>query len=62
MRKGAVAACGLIVLFGAVLVGRSALAERCRAQAQDAVAIEPARAVERANDSLSLNDEALPTY
>jgi UDP-GlcNAc:undecaprenyl-phosphate/decaprenyl-phosphate GlcNAc-1-phosphate transferase len=62
VRKGVIVLSGLIVLFGAVLVGRSALAERYRAQAQDAVTSEPGRAVERANDSLSLNDEALSTY
>jgi UDP-GlcNAc:undecaprenyl-phosphate/decaprenyl-phosphate GlcNAc-1-phosphate transferase len=62
VQKGVIVLCGLTVLFGAVLMGRSALAERYRAQAQDAVASEPARAVERANDSLSLNDEALQTY
>ena len=53
-----VAVCGLVVLVGAVLVGRAALADRYLNEGRDALAIEPAEAIAKANDSQRLNDEA----
>jgi tetratricopeptide (TPR) repeat protein len=50
------------IVVGAVLVGRSALAEHYREQARDALPENPARALQKTRDSLNLNDEALPTY
>lgn len=61
-RIAVVAACALLVLFGATMVGRSALAEKYRSDAEDALRSDPRRALDRAADSLSLNDEALATY
>jgi UDP-N-acetylmuramyl pentapeptide phosphotransferase/UDP-N-acetylglucosamine-1-phosphate transferase len=61
-RQVVVGACAVVVVLGAVLVGRSALAEKYRSDAQDAVASEPRRALEKANDSLRLDDEPLATY
>ena len=56
------AACALAVVAGVVTVGRAALAERYRSQAEDLVDARPALAVAKAEDSLALNDEALATY
>ncbi len=56
-------AVGAIAVVGAVAVGRAALAERHRHDAQDSLrAGHAAQARDRARDSLRLNDEALPTY
>ena len=55
-------ACVLAVLVGAVLTGRVALADKYRADAQEAAATDPRRALEKAADSLALNDESLPAY
>ena len=54
--------CAVAVVFGATLVGRSALADKYRSDSRDLVATDPARALEKADDSLSLNDESLPAY
>ncbi|MFL5866236.1 MAG: O-antigen ligase family protein, partial [Thermoleophilaceae bacterium] len=61
-RAVAIGVCALLVVFGAVLVGRAALADHYRSQAEDEVRSNPVKAIDRANDSLALNDEALPTY
>jgi tetratricopeptide (TPR) repeat protein len=61
-RRVVVAACVILAVFGAVLIGRSALAERYREDARDALPEDPVEAIRKANDSLALNDEALPTY
>jgi tetratricopeptide (TPR) repeat protein len=57
-----VAVCGLVVLVGAVLVGRAALADRYLNEGRDALAIEPAEAIAKAKDSQRLNDEGLQAY
>jgi len=57
-----VVVCGLLVLFGAALVGRGALAAKYRSEAQELVRSDPRRALDRAADSLGLNDEAVGTY
>ena len=57
-----VAVCGLVVLVGAVLVGRAALADRYLNEGRDALAIEPAEAIAKAKDSQRLNDESLQAY
>ena len=57
-----VVGCAALVLFGAVLLGRAALADRLRAEARDALAADPREALRKTESSLSLNDEALPTY
>ena len=62
LRLATIVVCGLVVLFGATLVGRAALADKYRADAQDSVAEDPRRALEQAEDSLALNDESLPAY
>jgi Flp pilus assembly protein TadD len=56
------AACILLATFGAVLVGRSAMADRYRGEADDAVASDPHRALDKIGKSLSLNDEKLASY
>ena len=57
-----VAVCGLVVLIGAVLVGRAALADRYLNEGRDALAIEPAEAIAKAKDSQRLNAEGLRAY
>jgi len=54
--------CAVLVLVGAALVGRAALAAKYRSEAQELVRSDPRRALDRAADSLSLNDEAVGTY
>jgi hypothetical protein len=51
-----------LVLFGALTVGRSTLALHYRTTGQEKLSTEPAAALAKAKSSLSLNDEALPTY
>jgi hypothetical protein len=55
-------AAGALVAFGALTVARPLLAQHDRAQAQHAVARDPAAALRSANRSLSLDPDALPTY
>ncbi len=62
VRIAVVVAAALAVALGAVLIGRSALAERYRIQGQEQLARNPAGALERSRDALALNDESLPTY
>jgi UDP-N-acetylmuramyl pentapeptide phosphotransferase/UDP-N-acetylglucosamine-1-phosphate transferase len=62
LRPAVVVACALTVLIGAVLVGRAALADKYRSDAQDLIHQNPQRALEKADDSLALNDEALAAY
>jgi hypothetical protein len=57
-----VAAAAIVVVLGAVLVGRSALAEKYRSDAQGLVTTSPRAAIAKADDSLALDDEALDTY
>ena len=52
----------LAAVLGAVAIARLTLADHYRNQGQDLLATEPRRAFEKAQDSLALNDEALPTY
>jgi O-antigen ligase len=52
----------IVVLFGAIEIGRSALAHSYRSSARDALNSNPLRALKKANDSLALNEEAVPTY
>jgi len=62
LRLATVVLCALVVLFGATMVGRSALADKYRSDAQDIVATDPRGALDKSADSLSLNDESLPAY
>jgi len=62
LRLATVVLCALVVLFGAVMVGRSALADKYRSDGEDIVATDPRGALDKAADSLSLNDESLPAY
>jgi Flp pilus assembly protein TadD len=50
------------IVLGAALLGRSALAEKYRSDAQSALSGTPAEAIAKANDSLKLDDESVPTY
>jgi UDP-GlcNAc:undecaprenyl-phosphate GlcNAc-1-phosphate transferase len=61
-RTFVVAACAVLALVGAVLVGRAALAERYLQEGRDALDGNPTSALAKASDSLRLNDEALPAY
>jgi UDP-N-acetylmuramyl pentapeptide phosphotransferase/UDP-N-acetylglucosamine-1-phosphate transferase len=54
--------CALAVVTGVVTVGRAALADRYRSQAEELVDSRPAEALAKAEDSLELNDEALNAY
>jgi UDP-N-acetylmuramyl pentapeptide phosphotransferase/UDP-N-acetylglucosamine-1-phosphate transferase len=62
LRIAAIAACALAVGVGAVLIGRSALSDRDRAQGQSALTSDPVRALQKSRDALVLNDESLPAY
>ncbi len=62
LRLAVIGACALVVLAGAVLVGRATLADKYRADAQDLVQEDPKAAVEKAGESLALNDESLQAY
>jgi UDP-GlcNAc:undecaprenyl-phosphate GlcNAc-1-phosphate transferase len=62
VRRTVVLACAVVIVFGAALVGRSALAEKYRADAQELTQVAPARAIAKADDSLALDDEPLDTY
>jgi UDP-GlcNAc:undecaprenyl-phosphate GlcNAc-1-phosphate transferase len=62
VRLVVIGACGLLVLAGAVFVGRATLADKYRADSQKLVSSDPAKALGKARDSLSLNGEALPAY
>lgn len=61
-RRGTVLVLAVAIVFGAALVGRSALAESYRSDARDLLGTAPARAAAKADDSLALDDEALDTY
>lgn len=58
----AVALCALLSAVGALTVGRAALADHYRGQAEDRVVSDPEGAIRKADDSLALNDEATDTY
>lgn len=62
LRLATVVLCALVVLFGATMVGRSALADKYRSDAQDILAGDPSGALDKVADSLSLNDESLSAY
>ena len=61
-RIAVIAICGAAVLAGAVMIGQSALADRYLQEGRHALTSSPARAIAKARDSLSLNDERLSTY
>jgi UDP-GlcNAc:undecaprenyl-phosphate GlcNAc-1-phosphate transferase len=61
-RRVVTVAAAIVIVLGAVLVGRAALAERYRSQGKELLVADPRAAVERADRSLALDDEALPTY
>lgn len=61
-RIAAVAACAVIVLVGAVLIGRTALADRDLGQAREALDSSPRTALAKTTDSLELNRDHLGTY
>jgi UDP-GlcNAc:undecaprenyl-phosphate GlcNAc-1-phosphate transferase len=65
MGKGRIAisgVCGLVVLVGAVLVGRAALADRYLNEGRDVLLSDPPEAIVKAKDSQRLNDERLQAY
>ena len=62
LRRVAVLASTVVIVLGAVLVGRAAMAEKYRSDARDALAVSPVSAISKANDSLALDDETLDTY
>lgn len=62
LRLAVIGVCSLVVLAGAVFVGRVTLADKYRTDAQALVQKDPEAAVEKAGDSLALNDESLPAY
>ena len=62
VRRVAVLASTVVIVLGAVLVGRAAMAEKYRSDARDALAVSPVSAISKANDSLALDDETLDTY
>ena len=62
LRLVVIGACALVVMAGAVLVGRATLADKYRSDAEDLVQSDAAAALEKSRDSLALNDEALPAY
>ena len=61
-RIATIVGCALLVLLGATLVGRAALADKYRSDSQELVAADPRGALAKAADSLDLNDESLPVY
>jgi UDP-N-acetylmuramyl pentapeptide phosphotransferase/UDP-N-acetylglucosamine-1-phosphate transferase/tetratricopeptide (TPR) repeat protein len=61
-RVAVVAICGIAVLVGAVLVGRTALADRYLNEGREVVASDPPNALAKADDSQRLNDERLAAY
>jgi UDP-GlcNAc:undecaprenyl-phosphate/decaprenyl-phosphate GlcNAc-1-phosphate transferase len=61
-RLAVVVVCGVVVLAGAVLVGRAALSERYLSEGQELLSSQPAEAIAKARDSLRLNDEDLDAY
>ncbi len=62
LRIASVVVCALVVAIGAVLIGRSALADRYRSQGQELLSRDPVGALEKSRDALALNDESLPAY
>ncbi len=61
-RIATIAVCALLVLVGATLVGRAALADKYRSDSKELVASDPQAALDKATDSLDLNDESLSAY
>jgi len=62
LRLAAVGACVVITLAGAVLIGRTALADRYLSDARSLVDSDPRAALGKTSDSLALNDEHMDTY
>jgi O-antigen ligase len=52
----------VLVLGGAVLIGRTTLADYYRLQAEESLDSDPVAALDKADRSLALNDEALAAY
>jgi hypothetical protein len=52
----------LVIAGAAVSVARPTLADRLRSAGRAKLESDPAAAIEKASDSLALNDEARPTY
>ncbi|MDQ3435060.1 MAG: O-antigen ligase family protein [Actinomycetota bacterium] len=59
-RVGVAVVCGVLVLLGAVMLGRATLADHYRSRGEDALSSDPRRALSDADRSLDLNGEALP--
>jgi tetratricopeptide (TPR) repeat protein len=62
IRRAVIVLLTLVIVLGAALLGRSALAEKYASDAQEALSSSPADAIRDANDSLKLDDEAVTTY
>lgn len=58
----AVVTCVALVILGAVMAGRSALADHYRAQGQESLISDPERARRKAFESLKIDDEPLSAY
>ena len=61
-RRSVVLVLAVAIVVAAAFVGRSALADKYASEASDALAVAPADAIAKANDSLELDDEAASTY
>lgn len=61
-RRVVVVTSALLVVFAAVYLGRSTLADRALSQGQAALTSNPQLALSKARDSLELNDEATEAY
>lgn len=62
LRLAIIGASVVVVLAGAAFLGRATLADKYRSDAEDLIARDPGAALQKAGDSLALNDEALPAY
>jgi UDP-N-acetylmuramyl pentapeptide phosphotransferase/UDP-N-acetylglucosamine-1-phosphate transferase len=62
LRLVTVAGCAAVALLGAVLVGSATLADKYRSDAQTLVHTNPRASLEKAAQSLELNDESLFAY
>jgi O-antigen ligase len=61
-RLAALVALAAVLAAGAVAVARPVMAAHLRAQAREALITSPGRALAKADDSLALNRDAVPTY
>ena len=62
VRLAAAGAVVVVVAAAAFFVGRLTLADQLREDGYDALDSDPQEALEKARDSLDLNDDAVPTY